>query len=163
MKIRTPNSNFTWYINSPNRDDLWFITLLFAQSRVIFIAGGSVGDLSHTTWEREFIVGYQKTTMGHWWMWNIYFPHRLVSWTTPPSPSSSALTPSSLNSPTCFHWSVRLREMERARGLGRYFPWTVCLSCRGKLWFQALLWHYFLFPHRQRTVGVISLIGIIMG
>lgn len=44
-----------------------------------------------------------------------------------------------------------------------YFTWTVCLSRWGKLWFQALFSLCFLFPQRQETVGLISLIGVIMG
>lgn len=82
-----------------------------------------------------------------------------------PLSRSSTCTDSSLNSPTCFHWSDRkwVWQSELAWGWNRNFIWAGCLSCRGKLWFQALLWHYFLFPHWQKTERVISLIGIIMG
>lgn len=143
----------------------WFMVRpASSHSRVIFIAWGSVWDSPQTTWEREFIeaIKRQQWVAGECEIF-ILSIDRLPEQLPPLPLPSSIQTPFSLNSPTCFHWSVRLRETERAWGLDRYFTWTGCLSCRGKLWFQALLWHYFLFPHRQITVGVISLIGIIMG
>ncbi len=85
--IRTPNSDFTWFIDSSNSADLWFILLPLIHSRVIFIALGSVWDLPHTAWEREIIEAIKSTTMGHWWVWNIYFVHWLVSWTTSSPPN----------------------------------------------------------------------------
>lgn len=154
ISIRTPNPDFAYFYWHHK----WFVygsSCFFSSIRVIFIAWGSVWELLHTV---KFIgvIGRQQ------WVKYLFcplicFPKRL------PLPPIFHIKLSSWVLPTAY---IDLSSRERqqwAWSLDRYFTWTWCLSCEGKLWFQALLWHYFLFPHWQRTVGVISLIGVIMG